>query len=209
MLRFNRKGLGWVYRILPAFVMVLSACASQPVSPSAAAPNPQLSQIPAGAPCHSSQSRSAQDLSPEFGSGPAIGPGPIYARLADDGFAHQAGDGGWGYAKVLWLVGPDVHGLLRIQGRQLDGSHQLRFGSGSNPDAELVLTVASSSAGWTNFPSYIRGSTSGCYGVKVQGTSVSEIIVFVMKCSQCDFASYSLQKQADVEPGSVRLMSRG
>jgi hypothetical protein len=90
-------------------------------------------------------------------SGPA---GSCFTRerpRSADGRA-PAGDsrveGGWYYAKVLWVASPAHPGPFLVQGRQLDGPRRLRFGEGPQPAAELLLpaggTAHSQDSDWFN-----------------------------------------------------------
>jgi hypothetical protein len=111
-------------------------------------------------------------------SGPAC---PCFTRerpRSADGRA-PAGDGrvegGWYYAKVLWVASPAHPGPFLVQGRQLDGPRRLRFGEGPQPAAELLLpaggTAHSQDSDWFNWPSYSRLRGGGCYAYQVDSAN--------------------------------------
>jgi hypothetical protein len=130
-----------------------------------------------GSPCP--RSRSGR-VSEDFGI--ALGPGPVYPVPFPGGVYHYAGarsEGGWLYAKVLWIGRPRYRGPILIRGRQLDGRNWLGFESGARPLADLQIPpVPSSFRGWRNMPSYTRVRAPGCYGYQIDGTSFSRVIVF-------------------------------
>jgi hypothetical protein len=115
------------------------------------------------------------------------GPGPVYpiGGLPEFRFlypvkptqVYYASD--WSGNKVLW-VARSYRGPLLIRGRQLDGSHELRFGQARNPARELRWTSVggSSPTGWQNHPSTTRVRSSGCYAWQVDGTTFSRVIIF-------------------------------
>ncbi|MGE5434131.1 MAG: hypothetical protein ACM3S3_05025 [Candidatus Doudnabacteria bacterium] len=81
---------------------------------------------------------------------------------------------------MLWIARRSYRGPVLIRGRQLDGIHNVRFGSGLNPSREMRLrSVGGSSPGsWQNRPSYTRLRAPGCYAWQVDGTTFSRVIVF-------------------------------
>jgi len=86
----------------------------------------------------------------------------------------------WGGNKVLWAVGPTVHGDVLIRGRQLDGSGGLRFGMGVIPDPQLLLRAADTTAdaaGWRGYPSETRVQHRGCYGYQIDTAATSTTVV--------------------------------
>lgn len=125
-----------------------------------------------------------------FPGSPGIGGGPVYPGLGGPPTAVlQAGPdiqfgGSWGGQKVFWYVLPRYRGPVLIRGRRLDGSEWLGFNGGRIPNPELRIrpfdTVSWSgqprgSRGW---PSGVRVLTSGCYGVQIDGSSFSRVVVF-------------------------------
>jgi hypothetical protein len=125
--------------------------------------------------------------------GSGIGPGPVYPGLGETPLLDtppdtQAG-GPWHGQKVFWYVLPSYAGPVLIRGRRLDGPEWMRFGSGKAPDAELRIAEGETvywngrpegSRGW---PSTVRARAAGCYGVQVDGTSFSRIVVFQVTLS--------------------------
>ena len=135
---------------------------------------------------------------------PAVGPGdrcpvtrshqlqPAFAKVLGDGPAYPTDsartwrdgrvEGGWYYAKVLWVADPAHPGPFLVHGRQLDGRRELRFGEGPQPGAELLLpaggTASSEGSDWFNWPSYVRLRGGGCYAYQVDAARGSQVIVF-------------------------------
>jgi hypothetical protein len=125
------------------------------------------------------------------GFGIAQGSGPAYAALGTEAITspavfyyadaqHFGGGGatnqGWGGQKVLWFVNPSYQGLVLVRGRQLDGSHEMRFGQ--PPQQQLELDTTLGGGPWPNFPSYTRLQAPGCYAYQVDGANFSDVIVF-------------------------------
>ena len=124
--------------------------------------------------------------------GIAQGKGPVYATLDTTTIASPAvlnyadasqfgsggsGNQGWGGQKVLWFIDPNYQGLVLIRGHQLDGVHEMRFGT--TLDQQLVFdTSTSGGSPWPNFPSYTRLQAPGCYAYQVDGNNFSYVIVF-------------------------------
>jgi hypothetical protein len=142
-----------------------------------------IPRIAPGSPCPVTSARRA---STDFGL--AQGPGPIYPV---GGFPtltfiyppqpEQLWYGSqWSGQKVLWIARPSYRGRVLIRGRQLDGIHNVRFGSGLDPSREMRLRSVggSSPGGWQNRPSYTRLRAPGCYAWQVDGTTFSRVIVF-------------------------------
>ena len=143
---------------------------------------PELSQHVA---CPVSPQRIAHDLSPEFGYGPAVGVGPIYALMGDTQAGvlkfSQSTSNGWAYSKVLWMAKPVVSGRVLIRGRQIDGPidgpNVIGFGMSTIPESALQWDIASQ-AGWASLPSEIRFRAPGCYAYQVDSRQGSEAIIF-------------------------------
>jgi hypothetical protein len=83
----------------------------------------------------------------------------------------------WGGNKVLWIADSTYLGRVLVRGRQLDGSHSLRFGPALEPMRELRIIVTGLTPPWSR-PSYTRVRAPGCYGWQVDGTSFTRVIVF-------------------------------
>jgi hypothetical protein len=118
----------------------------------------------------------------------AQGPGPVYPiggfptltfiyPPQPDQFWYGSN---WSGNKVLWIARPSYRGRVLIRGRQLDGNHDARFGSGLTPSREMRLRSVggSSPGGWQNRASYTRLRAPGCYAWQVDGATFSRVIVF-------------------------------
>jgi hypothetical protein len=125
---------------------------------------------------------------------PVIGDGPLYAvsvfSLARSGvlpFEYPPGrnslfrGSSWGGQVLKWIGDPAYTGPALIRGRQLDGPHRLGFGRWKIPYSEMQLAPGKGdphAGGWRGWGGYARFRAAGCYGVQVDGTSFSEVIVF-------------------------------
>ena len=149
-----------------------------------------LQRLPAGSPCPISPQQVANNLSSEFGLGPAVGSGPIYALMGEmqggvlkysQSYSQSHYKDGWAYSKVLWMAKPGVIGGVLVRGQQIDGAIEaagwIGFGMGDVPDITLHWDVASQT-GWASLPSEIRIRAPGCYAVQVDSQGKSEVIVF-------------------------------
>ncbi|TMM00801.1 MAG: hypothetical protein E6G10_14785 [Actinobacteria bacterium] len=137
----------------------------------------RIPRLDPGAQCPRS---SAARVSPQFGI--ALGRGPAYPVPFPGGIYHFNGgrvEGGWMYAKVLWIVAPGYLGPLLVRGRQLDGTNWLGFEGGARPFADLQIPpVGADFRGWRDTASYTRFRGPGCYGYQIDGTTFSRVIVF-------------------------------
>jgi hypothetical protein len=149
-----------------------------------------LRMLPAGAACPASPQQVAHTLSPEFGSGPAVGTGPIYALMGEmqggslkysQSYNQSHYKNGWAYSKVLWMAKPGVTGTILIRGQQIDGPvngpQLIGFGMGDVPELSLHWEIMSQ-PGWANLPSDVRIRAPGCYAYQVDSQDTSEVIVF-------------------------------
>ena len=148
-----------------------------------------VARIAAGTPCP--VSRVTGNLTTIGYTGPMFGRGPAYpAGLSENGrpvLRYQDPEppdslwsgSDWHGNKVLWIVklGYDAHVLLR--GRQLDGPNEVRFGGSLVPNRELRIRPGGSPT--TNRPSFVRVRSAGCYGIQVDGTTFSYVLVFEAK----------------------------
>jgi len=122
--------------------------------------------------------------------GLAQGNGPAYATIGAEKISPHAvfdyadaehfgtdvqANRGWGGQKVLWFINPSYTGLILVRGRQLDGTHQVRF---NQLDQQLLLDSSMGGTPWPNFPSYTRLQAPGCYAYQVDGSSFSYLIIF-------------------------------
>jgi hypothetical protein len=125
----------------------------------------------------------------KFPGSPGIGRGPVYPGLGStDGVLTAEPDtqygGPWAGQKVFWYVRASYRGRALIRGRRLDGPQRLGFDGGRLPVRELRLDRGVS-VGWDTHPpgsrgiaSIVRVHASGCYGVQIDGTSFSRVVVF-------------------------------
>jgi hypothetical protein len=131
----------------------------------------------------------------KYGVDGAIGPGPVYPILGRPGLLaffrpDEWGRGPWAGQKVLWFVRPDYKGPVLIRGRRLDGTQWMRFDGGATPRSEIRLargetvTWTGQAPGSRGRPSYVRVRAPGCYGVQVDGTTFSEVVVFPVDISR-------------------------
>jgi hypothetical protein len=145
-----------------------------------------LPTLTAGAACPVSSQQVAHNLSAEFGNGPAVGTGPIYALMGEmQGGALRYRQSqyinGWASSKVLWMAKPEVRGHVLIRGKQIDsrneGSNLIGFGMSDIPEVAMQWEIASLS-GWANLPSEVRIHGAGCYAFQVDSQQASAMIVF-------------------------------
>jgi hypothetical protein len=144
-----------------------------------------LLTLPTGKACPVSAQQIAHGLSAEFGYGPAVGTGPIYALMGEMQAGvlkySQSQSNGWAYSKVLWMAKPEVTGGVLVRGHEIagpiDGPNWIGFGTSDAPEFVLQWEIASHS-GWASLPSEIRIRAPGCYAFQVDGQSGNEVIVF-------------------------------
>ncbi len=128
-----------------------------------------------------------------YGVDGAVGPGPVYPMLGRASLLtvfRPVQWGAWAGQKVLWFVLPDYTGPVLIRGRRLGGPQWMRFDDGANPAAQIRLargetvTWAGQVPESRGRPSYVRVRVPGCYGVQIDGTSFSTVIVFTVSTSR-------------------------
>jgi hypothetical protein len=122
--------------------------------------------------------------------GSGIGSGPVYPVLGPAAFVWATRDqqygGPWFGEKVFWYVLPSYQGPVLIRGRRLDGPQLLRFNGGKQPARELRIQRHESVSwpgrppGSRGVPSGVRALKAGCYGVQIDGTRFSRVIVFLV-----------------------------
>jgi hypothetical protein len=123
--------------------------------------------------------------------GSGIGRGPVYPGLGLSGGHLEATPelpygGPWAGGKVFWYVRPSYRGPVLLRGRRLDGPQALGFDGGKVPGRELRIarddTVSwdGQPRGSRGRPSSVRVRVSGCYGVQIDGTSFSRVVVFTI-----------------------------
>jgi hypothetical protein len=120
-----------------------------------------------------------------FGAG--IGSGPVYPGLGDHGgllVASPSEYGGpWHGEKVFWYIRPSYRGPVLVRGRRLDGPQSLGFNGRKRPDPELriepgeTVTWTGQPAGSRGVPSGVRVRAPGCYGLQIDGTNFSRVVV--------------------------------
>ena len=120
--------------------------------------------------------------------GPGIGRGPVYPGLGGRASLYALPDaqfgGPWAGGKVFWYIAPRYRGPVLIRGHRLDGPENLSFNGRKDPLPELRIkrgeTVRWSGqpAGSRGIPSGVRVIANGCYGVQIDGTTFSRIVVF-------------------------------
>jgi hypothetical protein len=120
--------------------------------------------------------------------GSGIGRGPVYPALGDAGGKLYADPdtqfgGRWAGGKVFWYVLPTYRGPVLIRGRRLDGSQRLGFDGLRVPERERWIAPGET-ATWEGqpprsrgIPSSVRIRVSGCYGVQIDGTRFSRIVI--------------------------------
>jgi hypothetical protein len=149
-----------------------------------------LPRVSAGGACPVSRvdQRVNWDRANTFG-GPGIGRGPVYPGLVSsagrlDATPDQQYGGPWGGQKVFWYVKPSYRGRVLLRGRRLNGPQSLGFNGGKLPASELRIE-SYDSVSWSGqprgsrgIPSRVRVRATGCYGVQIDGTTFSRIVVF-------------------------------
>lgn len=148
-----------------------------------------LPQLAPGAPCPVSSVDSRLDwASINVFGGSGIGRGPAYPATGPSSQLTVRPDaqypGPWLGTKLFWYVRPSYRGPVLIRGRQLDGNRRLGFNGREVPRWEMRIRIGQT-VGWDGqrpgsrgLPSTIRARTSGCYGVQIDGTRFSRIVVF-------------------------------
>jgi hypothetical protein len=120
--------------------------------------------------------------------GSGIGQGPVYPVLGSSGeliTTTTAYDNGvpWFSTKVFWYVKPSYRGRVLIRGRRLDGPQSIRFNGIRRRELRIkpnqTVSWRGQPTGSRGVPSIVRVRASGCYGVQIDGTTFSRIVVFV------------------------------
>lgn len=179
-------------------VRVLAPRPSEPAPPAKTSPDAwtrlrrplHLPRLRPGAHCpvSSVDRRVDWDRTNIFG-GSGIGPGPVYPGLGySRGVLRATPDrqfgGPWAGTKVFWYVLPSYRGRALIRGRQLDGGQTLGFDGDRRPERELRIepydTVSwhAQPRGSRGIPTSVRVRVPGCYGVQIDGTRFSRVVVF-------------------------------
>ena len=119
--------------------------------------------------------------------GAGLGPGPVYPGIPS-AFIMASRDvqygGPWFGDKVFWYVRASYRGPILLRGRRLDGRQMLGFDGAKRPLSELRIgryesvSWSGQPPGSRGVPSGVRVLVPGCYGVQMDGTSFSRIVVF-------------------------------
>jgi hypothetical protein len=118
--------------------------------------------------------------------GKGIGRGPVYPALPSAFFMAMRDEqygGPWFGTKVFWYVQPSYRGPVLIRGRRLDGPQRMGFNGRRVANRELRIkrgeTVSweGQPAGSRGVPSGVRVLARGCYGIQIDGTRFSRVIV--------------------------------
>jgi hypothetical protein len=117
--------------------------------------------------------------------GQGIGRGPVYPGLPSAFFMAERDTqygGPWFGSKVFWYVRPSYRGPVLIRGRRLDGRQRMGFNGAKVANPELRIkrgeTVGfDGPPGSRGVPSGVRVLVPGCYGMQLDGTSFSRIVV--------------------------------
>ena len=180
--------------IVPVVTAAVALAAGSPTAPTQ--PDPwaslrkplHLPKVVGGADCPVSQvdARVRWGRINIFG-GSGIGPGPVYPGIPN-AFLMATRDvqygGPWFGQKVFWYVAPRYRGRVLIRGRRLDGPQRMGFNGRKLPAFELHIK-RNESVSWSGqpvgnrgVPSGVRVLVPGCYGVQIDGTRFSRIVVF-------------------------------
>jgi hypothetical protein len=103
------------------------------------------------------------------------------SRVVD--LSRVAYEDGWYSLPVTWRSDNYFAGPVIVRGRQLDGDGEVRFGTGPDPDAQLLLAVGETFRpmshtvpdGWQ---SALRVKGPGQYALQIDGQSESTVIKF-------------------------------
>jgi hypothetical protein len=118
--------------------------------------------------------------------GQGLGRGPVYPALPSAFFMAARDEqygGPWFGTKVFWFVLPSYRGPVLIRGRRLDGPQRMGFNGRKVAGRELHIERGESVSwegqppGSRGVPSGVRILTPGCYGMQIDGTSFSRIVV--------------------------------
>jgi hypothetical protein len=120
--------------------------------------------------------------------GITLGNGPAYPVLgmseappSSKGVADLSDDlrrEGWYWHKTMWAIAKDYRGSVLIRGRQVNGSHSLKFAAGDTTILRELLIPSDRRPDWEFFVSNTLLKASGCFGFQVDGDGFSKVIVF-------------------------------
>jgi hypothetical protein len=124
--------------------------------------------------------------------GSGTGRGPVYPGLGGSGgVLHVDPDtvygGPWAGGKLFWYVKRSYRGRVLIRGRRLDDAGTLEFNGDRVPASGELRIEPWDTVPWEGQPyrsrgvaSTVRVQSSGCYGVQIDGTSFSRVVVFAV-----------------------------
>ncbi len=133
----------------------------------------------ATATCPASSSTRVED------GGYALGSSPIYLRI--DALSASTtvyfGNGqpdslGRKLAKVMFRVGSSYNGPLLIRGQRIDATGGIGISLDGAPVNELQLTISHDTGPVETWPAYLAFRDSGCYGLQIDGISLTQHIYF-------------------------------
>ena len=109
-----------------------------------------------------------------------LGDGPAYPTDSADSWRDGRVEGGWYYAKVLWVASPAHPGPFLVRGGSWTGRGSCASARDPTPTraAPTGGTARSPDSGWFNWPSSLRLRGGGCYAYQVDAASGSRVIVF-------------------------------
>jgi hypothetical protein len=138
----------------------------------------QLDQLPAGATCPVSPSKDIP-VKGQSGKWPnyGFGNGPAYLS----GQFTWYSDGGQGF---VILVDPKYTGPLLVRSKRLDGAGSLTIsgeGLTTLSDGAVGLPQTGSPPYWGTWWGSLTTNTPGCYGIQLDGTNFSSVVVISVK----------------------------
>ena len=125
--------------------------------------------------------------------GSGIGRGPVYPGLGGSaGVLNATPDthygGPWAGGKVFWYVKRSYRGRVLIRGRRLDGPQSIGFNGDKLPAVGELRIESWDTVSWKGqirgsrgIASTVRVRTPGCYGVQIDGTTFSRVVVFAVE----------------------------
>jgi hypothetical protein len=126
----------------------------------------KLPTLSANGPCPVSATRDFASPTGHKLPGYGSGPGPLFLSGQTEYFSGV-------YA--LLLVSADYSGPVVVRGRELNGPSGIPF---QDAPKDGVVTIAPGPNGqWRSWGSQLVGQ-AGCYGLQVEGTSFTEVIIF-------------------------------
>lgn len=170
--------------ILAIAVLGLCGCSRSPGEVTTSSVNPSgtalesrplhLPSIPTTAPCPVSPETNLPTRGVEVNGMPVpeygFGRGPVYLSGQLAWFAGVFG---------MLVVSPTYSGPALARGHRLDESGGFPF---TSPAGKLVIPEAKGTKGWRILGSSINQKVApGCYGVQVDGSNFSDVIVFVIQ----------------------------